>query len=692
MKKTLGAFVAEVYKPKSPDEQKFVDKHVVINHKDRNGNGDDVFSATNIKTVERKKTNKGYDVGDDEKVYEAIDIDPGLEDELMSQRAGEDGADWRAKKKLVGNQHKIDANGNGKIDAHDFHLLRKKKKVAEEVEELDESAKIAAHLIKRYGENVRKSHVRSAANDFGVGYVALSHAVRKKLGVNRLEEEQLDELSKKTLGSYINKAAERIGTQGVTAGLKIAADEKSQKNFKSMGKRQKGVERAVKKLTKEEAEQIDELSSKKLIDYTAKASDARGHRKLSTAKLDKRYKGMALAHEKIRGRRVKVMASEEVEQIDELSKGKMLKYLAANKKDDAKAREKGDVDKMTKRMRGTDVAVRKYTAKPGSKYVRVPATEEVQIDEALDAGDRYNQHHVAIKELMKSIGEHIDNHKKDAQEYKDYRGKKGTNWGHVGDLASVHSQLAHIHDRLAQQGEYKKAMHESVEDFTDEDYQQIDELSKDTIRSYYNKAGDQGRKIMGKMMVGGGDWSKDEKDTKTLYKRGKGRQMALKRRRGEVKMSEEAEQIDELSRDTLRRYRMKSKSIGDNEKGDVNYRSKGRDLAARKTHGGQWGMPKAKVMASEEVEQVEESWLPKSVHAELKRMPKDAVKRTHDTYMTTAKGFKRNGHHALAAQAHDAAAEIKQKYLGEENETDADEISLAEMLAFKTINSITRGE
>ena len=37
-------------------------------------------------------------------------------------------------------------------------------------------------------DNVRKSHVRSAANDLGVGYVALSHHVRKKLGVNRLEE------------------------------------------------------------------------------------------------------------------------------------------------------------------------------------------------------------------------------------------------------------------------------------------------------------------------------------------------------------------------------------------------------------------------------------------------------------------------------------------------------------------------
>lgn len=65
----------EVYRPKSPDEQKFVDKHVVVKQKDRNevngkANGDDVFNATNVKTVNHKATRHGYDIGDDVKVYE----------------------------------------------------------------------------------------------------------------------------------------------------------------------------------------------------------------------------------------------------------------------------------------------------------------------------------------------------------------------------------------------------------------------------------------------------------------------------------------------------------------------------------------------------------------------------------------------------------------------------------------------
>lgn len=55
---------------------------------------------------------------------------------------------------LKGNQHKIDANKNGKIDAHDFKLLRGKKKGMKEEVELDEasySAKMA-----RAGKDIGK--------------------------------------------------------------------------------------------------------------------------------------------------------------------------------------------------------------------------------------------------------------------------------------------------------------------------------------------------------------------------------------------------------------------------------------------------------------------------------------------------------------------------------------------------------
>lgn len=76
--KTLKDIFNEVYRPKSPDEQKFVDNHVVDKKADRNevngkANGDDVFQATNIKMGGRSKTRHGYDPGQDEKVYEEVE-------------------------------------------------------------------------------------------------------------------------------------------------------------------------------------------------------------------------------------------------------------------------------------------------------------------------------------------------------------------------------------------------------------------------------------------------------------------------------------------------------------------------------------------------------------------------------------------------------------------------------------------
>ena len=114
---------------------------------------------------------------------------------------------------LKGKQHKIDANKNGKVDAHDFKLLRAKKEVKE-------------------------------------------------------ESEQLDELSPKTLGSYVKKA-HRSGTDN---SFDHGEDEhrqdgdpddterekEMQDRERAIANREKGVHRAVKRLTKEE--QVEERS------------------------------------------------------------------------------------------------------------------------------------------------------------------------------------------------------------------------------------------------------------------------------------------------------------------------------------------------------------------------------------------------------------------------------------------------
>jgi hypothetical protein len=61
---------------------------------------------------------------------------------------------------LKGNQHKIDANKNGKVDAHDFKLLRAKKDMKkEEVEQLDEVGDTPA------GRKALGSYVQKALHD-----------------------------------------------------------------------------------------------------------------------------------------------------------------------------------------------------------------------------------------------------------------------------------------------------------------------------------------------------------------------------------------------------------------------------------------------------------------------------------------------------------------------------------------------
>jgi hypothetical protein len=236
MAKTLNQFLEGYLKVKNPDEQKFVDKHVVAKHADRNGNDDEVFKGSKVKMADRRKDRHGYNPGEDEKVYE----------------------------ELKGSQHKIDANKNGKVDAHDFKLLRsKKKKVAEEAEQIDETAKIVAHLQKRYGDNIRKSHVSSAAKDFGVDVSKLAKAVRTKLGKNMLDEEQIDEISATTKDSYAKKAVKQLPGLFKKSG-ETADDARKYYNRKN----------TVRKIANEEAEQIDELSKKTMGSYIKKASGA----------------------------------------------------------------------------------------------------------------------------------------------------------------------------------------------------------------------------------------------------------------------------------------------------------------------------------------------------------------------------------------------------------------------------------
>ena len=93
---------------------------------------------------------------------------------------------------LKGNQHKIDANKNGKVDAHDFKLLRKKKGVKEEAEYVDEGNaenKMKKNLaISPFGQtsgtNMKQARADHAASEPKDPYV---HPDRSKMGTPALK-------------------------------------------------------------------------------------------------------------------------------------------------------------------------------------------------------------------------------------------------------------------------------------------------------------------------------------------------------------------------------------------------------------------------------------------------------------------------------------------------------------------------
>lgn len=290
MAKTLKDFLEGYLKVKSADEQKFIDKHVTAKNPDRNGNGDDVFKGS-TKTIDRRKDRKGYNPGEDEKVYEAVETErvkhpvgqrpkgSGWVLKSAGEQTGKDHSVWERKFKRVGttneelkgSQHKIDANKNGKIDAHDFKLLRKKKGVKEEVEDLEELSK-----------STMGAYTKKAAADFSarkpkMGYDGqLKKMQNRTVGVDRAlkkmygeEAEQIDELSKATLGSYVKKAKDQMSRSDQIAGIELGQRHmgarpgaKERKHNQRASKRYFGIDKAVDKLTKEEVELEEKLTAK----------------------------------------------------------------------------------------------------------------------------------------------------------------------------------------------------------------------------------------------------------------------------------------------------------------------------------------------------------------------------------------------------------------------------------------------
>jgi hypothetical protein len=269
--KTLKQFqeATGYLKVKSPDEQKFVDKHEVETMDDQNGNGDEVFKASKVKKVARKAERKGYEPGEDESVYEEVEELDELSRSTLRR--------YRMKAKSIGDNEKGDIGYRSKgrdlaarkTHGGQFGIPKAKVMASEEAEQVDE---ISKELTRSYFNKALDSGVRAASRQWRPGSTSDANAaaaVAKKrakgLGMakDRLakeEAENLDEISKATMGRYINRAKDQIDTvsyrQGHRDSRGAGGDPISRKHERKLSKRHGGIELAVKKLTREEADYL----------------------------------------------------------------------------------------------------------------------------------------------------------------------------------------------------------------------------------------------------------------------------------------------------------------------------------------------------------------------------------------------------------------------------------------------------
>jgi hypothetical protein len=253
--------------------------------------------------------------------------------------------------------------------------------------------------------------------------------------IAREQVEQIDEISKKVIGSYLKKASHDIA--GKTAewthlsrNSKDAYDrgdayqskrdmQKSDEIFNKSWERRKKMAKAVDRLTKEDAEQIDELSKNTLASYAKKAHWAaagiataadrfrdsayaasdRGNTKDAGEKMEWSHK---LFHKSLKrhqgtSRAIDRLAKEEVEQIDEghyfdgvSSYDFRQEHIVSTtaRKQIAKARKKLDAIEKSKSQSAHTKALKSMDKQPVAKFLKTRKgdgkvhTEEVeQIDE-----------------------------------------------------------------------------------------------------------------------------------------------------------------------------------------------------------------------------------------------------------------------------------------------------------------------
>ena len=290
---------------------KKVDEEIAADISRKYGLTDSLIAATRA-IMEKKHDDVMKSIG---KSKTEVDTKPTTNDQVND---GDDSPNAKKKSKKLDHVGKEDddIDNDGDVDKSDkyLHARRKaiKKAVKEEAENLDEAIKIGSRVkihapgkdyhgvVGNVGEIDHGLHNKSIKR-YTVDYDNRSKSItvpKPQLKLHTEEAEQIDELKKSTLGSYVTKVA-KLAPDQVKPSRREGIVKASQK-LRKMDREDTGM--------KEEAEQIDELKKSTLASYTKKASnDATKHSYMAgktgdvdtAAKASKRIRGIDMATNKL---------------------------------------------------------------------------------------------------------------------------------------------------------------------------------------------------------------------------------------------------------------------------------------------------------------------------------------------------------------------------------------------------------
>ena len=278
----------------------------------------------------------------------------------------------------------------------------------------------------------------------------------------------IKELSNKTLGGYVQGATRDALSKQYSLGKGEKVDTNKLMN------RRKGIDKAVDKMAKEEVEQIDELSTGTMHSYRDAAADSIAHSKRSLKRkegdrvahaleIKKRNKGLDLAGERL----AKKEMGEEVEELDELSTD--LLHRAAHKA--AKVAMTDVQGRSGPIFKKRAAQANKFRAKGMAQEKKEKAMKEEIVDEAYGSSSGKTATGTKWSDNSVSVSVHHD-------------GKKHT---FTGKHDYVAKKLKDAHGMGMHQVNFKKA--------SDMKEEALDELSKETLKSYVKKVDQRGEGV-----------------------------------------------------------------------------------------------------------------------------------------------------------------------------------------------------